>query len=415
MQYIYNRLLTYHIHSLIRGIHYDVAIIGGGIMGLSSAFFISKRLPSSSICVLERDTTYSLASTPRSVGSIRQQFSLSENIQLSSYSFGFFRNINRHLRVDEPIDIGLVEGGYCFLATEQGRQVLLENNSIQLENGAEVELIESSRLKERFPWINTEGISLASLGVGKEGWFDSWSLLNAFKNKLTSLAVNIINGDVIKIESSGNIISGVEFRSNGVSSHITCSHLVAAAGAWSNSMVKLISPDLCVPIRPRKRCVFVFKCKDIPEANYPMLIDCSGVYSRREITRDTFICGKSPNPDQDPDTFDIEVDYGIFDREIWHALAHRVPAFEAIKLVSAWAGTYEYNTFDQNGIIGRHDVFNNLCMVGGFSGHGIQQSPGVGRAVSEIVLDGESHSIDLKRMGWERVRDNKPIKERNII
>ena len=385
-------------------------------MGLSSAFFLSKRLPSSSICVLERDPTYSRASTPRSVGSIRQQFSLPENIQLSSYSFEFLRNINRHLKVDESIDIGLVEGGYCFLATEKGRQVLLENYSVQIDNGAEVELIEYCDLKQQFPWINTADISLASLGLGKEGWFDPWLLLNAFKNKLRSLSVNIINGDVISVESIGNSIRGFIFKdSNGDSSHISCSHLVTAAGAWSDSVVKLISPELGLPIRPRKRLVFVFKCKDLPEANYPMLIDCSGVYSRREGTGDTFICGKSPSSEQDPDTFDIEVDYDMFYRDVWPLLAHRVPAFEAIKLVSAWAGTYEYNTLDQNGIVGRHDMFDNLYVVGGFSGHGIQQSPGVGRAVSEIVLDGETHSIELKRMGYERVRDNRPLREKNII
>ena len=411
-----SRMLAVPVRPGARAVHYDVAIVGGGILGLSSAFFFSKRVPPSRICVLERDPTYARASTPRSVGSVRQQFSLPENIQLSAYSFEFFKNINTHLRVDEPVDIGLVAGGYCFLATEQTRQVMLENYSTQMENGVEAELIEASRLKQRFPWINTEDLSLASLGVGKEGWFDPWLLLNAFRSKLLSLAVNVISGDVIGIESTGNSIRGVTFKdSNGDTARVSCSNLVIAAGAWSDDVVKLIRSDLGLPIRPRKRCVFVFKCQNAPRADYPMLIDTSGVYSRREGARDTFICGKSPSRVQDPDTFDIEVDYELFDREVWPAVAHRVPAFEAIKLVSAWAGTYEYNTFDQNGIIGRYAGFDNLFVVGGFSGHGLQQAPAAGRAISEIVLDGESHSIDLKRMGFERVTDNSPFKEKNII
>ena len=385
-------------------------------MGMSSAFFLSKRIPSASICVLERDVTYSKASTPRSVGSIRQQFSLRENIQLSSFSFEFLKNINAHLGVDDPIDIGLTRGGYCFLVTERMKSILLENNSVQLDNGGEVELIEASDLKRRFPWLNTEGVSLASLGTDKEGWFDPWLLLNAFKNKLTSLHVDIIYGDVIKIDTNGDVISGLTFvDSDGSNSEITCSHLIIAAGPWSDPVIKLVSPDFGLPIRPRKRIVFVFKCKDFSDTTFPMLIDTSGVYCRREGTRDTFICGKSPDTDRDPDTLDLEVNHEFFDTEVWPALAHRVPAFEAIKVVSSWAGTYEYNTLDQNGIIGMHDLVNNLYIVGGFSGHGIQQSPAVGRAMSELVLDGESHSIDLKRMGYDRVVNNKPIKEKNVI
>ncbi|KAI6662036.1 FAD-dependent oxidoreductase domain-containing protein 1-like [Oopsacas minuta] len=286
-------------HCLIRWKHYDVTIVGGGIMGMSSAFFLSKRVPSSSICVLERDRTYSMASTPRSVGSIRQQFSLRENIQLSSYSFDFLQNINSQLRVDDPIDIGFTSGGYCFLATERMRDNLLENNKIQLENGAEVELIEACDLKQRFPWINPEGVSLASLGRGREGWFDPWLLLNAFKIKIHSLDIDVIND------------------SNGSKSEITCSHLIIAAGAWSDSVIKMVNPEFGLPIRPRKRMVFVYKCKDFHDTTFPMLIDSSGVYTRREGTHDTFICGKSPDTDKDTDTLDLEVEYEFFDKEIW--------------------------------------------------------------------------------------------------
>lgn len=86
-----------------------------------------------------------------------------------------------------------------------------------------------------------------------------------------------------------------------------------------------------------------------------------------------------------------------------------------MQLQSAWAGYYEYNTLDQNGVIGAHPVITNLVFANGFSGHGIQQSPAVGRAVSEIILDGESHSIDLNRFLFQRIIDNKPLKERNIV
>ena len=402
--------------SITRSKHYDVAIVGGGIMGMSSAFFISKRLPPSSICVIERDSTYSLASTPKSVGSMRQQFSLSENIQLSSFSYNFLQNVDSHLRVSDPVDIGFVRGGYLFLATEKGRQVLLENHKVQREHGAEVELIEASQMELRFPWINPAGLSIGSLGVGKEGWFDPWLLLSAFRNKIVHSGIEVINSEVIKVDCGGGLIQGATLRdSNGNSSQISCSHLINAAGPWSDSVMKLLSPDLGVPIRPRKRMVFVFKCKSFSDSYFPMLIDTSGVYSRREGSLNTFICGKSPSPSQDPDTFDTEVDYNFFDQEIWPHLAFRVPGFESLKVASGWAGSYEYNTLDQNGIIGRHGLVGNLIVVGGFSGHGIQQSPAVGRAVSELLLDGVTHSIQLERMGLERVEQNRPLKEKSII
>ena len=86
-----------------------------------------------------------------------------------------------------------------------------------------------------------------------------------------------------------------------------------------------------------------------------------------------------------------------------------------IQLQSAWAGYYDYNTLDQNGIVGAHPVISNFIFANGFSGHGIQQSPAVGRAVSEIVLDGWSHSINLNRFSFQRIIDNAPLKERNIV
>ncbi|CAB3995927.1 FAD-dependent oxidoreductase domain-containing 1, partial [Paramuricea clavata] len=112
---------------------------------------------------------------------------------------------------------------------------------------------------------------------------------------------------------------------------------------------------------------------------------------------------------------DFEVDYDYFDTNIWPKLAYRIPAFERLKVTSAWAGFYDYNILDQNGIISSHPEIENFYLCNGFSGHGLQQSPAVGRAISELVIDGGFQTIDLSRFSFERFKDNKLIIENNII
>jgi sarcosine oxidase len=137
------------------------------------------------------------------------------------------------------------------------------------------------------------------------------------------------------------------------------------------------------------------------------------VYFRPEGA--SFICGVSPPEDRDPDCTDLEVEYGLFEETIWPTLAERVPAFEAIKLVRAWAGHYDYNTLDQNLIIGRGPSLANFYMANGLSGHGLQQSPAIGRALTELILEGGYKSIDLTRFGYERVAKNEPLAELNVV
>ena len=122
-----------------------------------------------------------------------------------------------------------------------------------------------------------------------------------------------------------------------------------------------------------------------------------------------------PPPEADRDCTDLEVDHSVFEAVIWPALAHRVPAFEAIKPLNAWAGHYAVNTLDHNAILGRHPDIANLYFANGFSGHGIQHTPGVGRAIAEMITTGDSQSIDVSPLGWQRILENRPLAERNVI
>ncbi|KPP62152.1 hypothetical protein Z043_119679 [Scleropages formosus] len=205
---------------------------------------------------------------------------------------------------------------------------------------------------------------------------------------------------------------------------VECAIVVNAAGAHSGKVADLAGigsgpkdtlAAVPVPVEPRKRYVYVLHCPDGPGLDTPFLIDYSGVYCRREGLGGNYIAGLSPEEEEEPDTRDLEVDYNFFQDRIWPLLAHRVPAFECTKVASAWAGYYDYNTFDQNCILGLHPLVNNMYFATGFSGHGLQQSPAAGRALAELILDGGFRTLDLSALGFERIFHQEPVLERSIV
>jgi FAD-dependent oxidoreductase domain-containing protein 1 len=166
------------------------------------------------------------------------------------------------------------------------------------------------------------------------------------------------------------------------------------------------------PVRPRKRFVFRFHCRERVEGA-PLTIDPGGVYFRPEGP--DFLSGVSPSPDNDPDAFDLRVDHSLFQEVVWPTLAHRVPAFQAVRPGHSWAGLYAVNTIDRNAILGSHPRVPNLFLANGFSGHGLQHSPAVGRALSELILDGAYQTLDLSRFSYERFADGELCLERNVV
>jgi sarcosine oxidase len=188
--------------------------------------------------------------------------------------------------------------------------------------------------------------------------------------------------------------------------------LVNAAGPWAGAVAALAGIPL--PVEPRKRIVYVVDSReataDLHKA--PLTVDPSGVWFRPEGR--TFLCGVSPAIEPSIDLLE-DTQPEQFETEVWPRLAARVPAFQALKLVSAWAGYYDYNTLDQNAIIGRHPDVRTFFLANGFSGHGLQQGAAAGRAVAELIVHGSFVTIDLGRLGYERVIRNEPVLERNVI
>ncbi|XP_069750533.1 FAD-dependent oxidoreductase domain-containing protein 1 [Narcine bancroftii] len=391
--------------------------------------------------VVERDPTYSRASTVLSVGGIRQQFSLPENIHLSMQSAHFLRNIQEHLNVvnEDPVDIHFNPSGYLFLSGKEQSDILAENYRIQRNEGAAVSLLTSQQLQKKFPWMNTEGIVLASYGLENEGWFDPWLLLNAFRRKAISMGVYQCFGEVVGFQHStremeaedGSSVSLkrihhviVQMPNSLEYQPIKCALLVNASGAWSTKVAEMIGigngPEgtlegTKLPVEPRKRYVYVFHCPGGPGLDCPLFIDYNGVYFRREGFGGNYLGGLSPSEGEEPDPSNLEVNYEYFNEEVWPKLAQRVPAFQSLKLKSAWAGYYDYNIFDQNAVIGAHPLVTNMFFATGFSGHGLQQSPAVGRAVAELILDGKFKTLDLSAFDFVRFYRGTKVLEKNIV
>src|SRR5882672_2853737 len=387
----------------------DVAIIGGGVIGSAIAYFLAGRTDfKGSIVVVEKDPTYETAATPRSAGGVRQQFSTPENIRMSMFGAAFIKDAREHLTIDgEVVELPFVEWGYLFLATPAGFETLRTNHTTQTSLGAKVALLTPSELKTRFPWLHVDDLAGGCYGLANEGWTDPYGLLQAFRRKARSLGVTYLADKVTGLERVGDRIASVSLRDGG---RLACGAIVNAAGYHAAEIAAMIGTDL--PVRPRKRIVYVFDCRDKPE-RAPLTIDPTGVWCRPEGAN--FIGGISPPEAEDPDSTDFEIDYGLYEDVVWPTLAHRIPAFEAIKLVRAWVGHYDYNTLDQNAILGPHPEIGNFYFANGFSGHGLQQSPAVGRATAELIAHGAYRSIDLTRFGYERVLRGESIVELNVV
>lgn len=414
----------------------DILIIGGGALGMSAAYWLKQRNPEGyTVTLVERDPTYTRAATVLSCGGIRQQFSLEENIKMSLFSAEFLRDIKQHLSVLDldPPDIQFNHQGYLFLASDEGTKIMEENHRIQTSLGANIDLMSTTKLKEKFPWLNTSDLSLGSYGIKNEGWFDPWMFLVALKTKAASLGVKYVTGDVVGFTKTDDIANtGTMFlkrerlrhahvkTEDGKVHPISFAMCLNTAGPWSRDVARLAGIGtgedalrFDLPVEPRKRYVYVVHCPNGPGLETPMIIDTSGVYVRREGLGGNYICGASPPVE--PETSDLQVDYNFFQDFVWPQLAHRIPAFESLKLMSAWAGYYDYNYFDQNLIIGNHPYHRNFFMATGCSGHGIQHAPAIGRALMEYMTDDGYKTIDLTRMSFDRILDDERLFERGII
>lgn len=386
---------------------YDVVIIGGAIVGSSVAYYLRDEGFTGSIALIERDPQFAHSATTLSCASIRQQFSIPENIRLSQFTLGLFRRLKDEFGADA--DIGFREGGYLILAGENGLPILEANHRAQTAEGADIVLEDAEQLARRFAWISTEGISAGAYGRTGEGWFDAHAMLGLFRKALKTKDIDLITAEVTGIERERNRVTAVTFA-NG--ERLEAGTVVNAAGPNAGKVSALAG--IALPVEPRKRNVFVFEARD-RFADMPLMVDPSGVYVRPEGS--VYITGGAESEDGElaADPQDFNPDWGLFEDVIWPVLATRVPAFEAIKATQAWVGHYDYNALDQNAVIGPHPEVANFIFANGFSGHGLQQAPAVGKALAELIVHGGYRSIDCSAFGYQRIAEGRPFRELNVI
>ncbi len=379
----------------------DVLIIGGGAIGASIACFLRWRANPPRVVVVERDPTYTQASTPRASGGVRRLFSAPENIALSNFSIPFFERF----RDDMSADINFRKGGYLFIVPQAGRAALERNVEVQRRHGVRVELLTSHELKARFSSMKVDDLAAAAHSPD-DGWVDPHGVLWGFRKKAQALGADFVADSVTAIDLEDRMVRRVHLGSG---SAVAADWVVNAAGAWAGLICDRIG--MANPIRPMRRYEHYFECEDRIEP-LPYVKDVDRLAFRPEGRGYT---GGVPDSDE-PRGFNFEVDHGYFERVVWPALAHRFPAFERTKERSVMAGLYDQNDFDGNAIIGPWSGrCENFLMAAGFSGHGLMHAPGVGRAIAELILDGGYRTLDLTALGWERVARNEPYGEVGII
>ncbi|MEO5615682.1 MAG: FAD-binding oxidoreductase [Cypionkella sp.] len=397
---------------------YDVVIVGGAVIGSAVAYFLMANPDfNGSVLVVERDPTYAKASTSLSAASIRTQFSNAINVKISQFGYQFIKDFPETMQVgDDKPDLNFHSGGYLYLSgTSEQEQILRESHEVQRACGADTVLWDQDQLATAFPHLNVEDIHLASYGQSGEGWFNNTGIMSGFRNKARALGAEVITDEVTAIGRTGDTITSVTLKSGAT---IQAGTVVNASGPRAALTARMAGLD--IPVEPRKRTLFVFDCAKTPEGSatvnqgrLPLMIDPSGVFCRPEGR--FFLTGAVPVEDPAVDWDDFEPRYEEFEDIIWPALADRAQQFEAIKVVNQWAGHYDFNTLDHNLIVGRHPDVRNFVFANGFSGHGLQQGPAAGRAVSELIIYGGYRTLDLSEVGYERIVENRPFLEKAVI
>ncbi|WP_137701083.1 NAD(P)/FAD-dependent oxidoreductase [Marimonas lutisalis] len=393
---------------------YDVVIIGGAIMGSSTAWFLTENPDfDGTILVVERDPTYETCSSVLSASSIRQQFSNTLNIRISQFAADFVKNLRSYMGGDDRVpDLTIQNYGYMYLADNEAfADSLRANQKVQLAAGAETRLMTPEEIAAEYPFYALDDILLGSINTRDEGYWDGGTVFDWLRRSARERGAEYIGNEVVAItrNPAGNRVESVTLKSGEV---IACGQVVNASGPRAARTAAMAG--LALPVEPRKRYVWVFTAETPLPRDLPLTIDPSGVYVRQDGPQ-SYLCGCQGDPDPAVDYDDFHMDHSLWEGHVWPALATRIPQFEAIRVVTEWAGHYAYNTLDQNAVLGPHPELSNFLFLNGFSGHGLQQSPAMGRGTAEWLTYGEYRTLDLSPFGYERVMRGAPMVEQAVI
>jgi glycine/D-amino acid oxidase-like deaminating enzyme len=390
---------------------YDVVIVGGGIMGSATAFFLTEDPAfSGRVLVVERDPTMERAATSLANSCIRQQFSTAINVRISRFGAAFFEDLPARLRDPRVPAMRIDSFGYLYLAaTEGGAEALREAAAVQRAEGAATRLLDRAALAAEFPFMVTDDLRLGSLNTDREGYFDGYTMFEWLRRIARDRGVEYLAGEVTGIEVHGGRVSAVRLARGDT---VGCGAVVNAAGTRGAQVAAMAG--ITLPVEPRKRFTWVFTAETPLPRVLPLTIDPSGVHVRQNGPGSYMVGGETtPDPAADPD--DFAMDHALWEDHVWPLLAARIPAFERIRISREWVGQYDMNTLDANAVCGPHPDIGNFHFLNGFSGHGLQQAPAMGRGAAEMLVHGRYLTLDLSPFAYARIAAGRPFVERAII
>lgn len=393
---------------------YDIVIVGGAIMGASTAWFLTEdRDFDGRVLVVDRDLSFENTSTMHANSCMRQQFSTELNVRISQFAADFVKNLRGYMGGDDRVpDLSIRSFGYMYLAdNEDFAAVLRENRETQVAAGAATRLMTPDQIRAAYPFYNVDDIVLGSINLVDEGFWDATAVFDWWRRSARERGVEYIENEVVAItrNAAGTRVESVTLESGEI---VACGQVVNASGPRAARTAKMAGIE--VPVEPRKRFSWIFSAEKPLDRDLPLTIDPSGVHVR-ENGGGTYQCGGHSDVDPAVDYDDFTMDFSIWENHVWPVLAARIPQFEAIRVQSEWAGHYAMNVFDHNAIMGPHTQVENFIFLNGFSGHGLQQSPAMGRGTAEFLVHGEYRALDLSPFDFERIPAGRRIIEKAVI
>ncbi len=358
----------------------DVAIVGAGIMGVSTAYHLA-RLGAGRVVVLERDSVCS-GSTALASGGIRHQYANRLGVELTTHSIVTFERFEEEFGVDPNFR----QHGYLILiTTEDELAVARRSVALQRSLGVDVELLDAGATHRLCPYLRTDDL-LGATYSPRDGYADPYLCTTAIAARARDLGVAIRQQHEVRgFARSGDRVTGVVTASGIVEASV----VVIATGAWSGVVGALAGVD--IPVVPHRRHKFVtapFPTDAIPAAT-PFIIDPHAGFSlRREGAGVLLGIGRR----EEPSGFSTEVDRSLEPRVVERAV-HRAPALAEARLMNAWAGLYEM-TPDQTGIVSAVPGVEGLHVIAGFSGHGFMHGPIAGQLMAELITRSRAMTMD---------------------
>ncbi len=391
---------------------YDVVIIGGAIMGSSAAWWLTELGFDGTILVLERDPSYEKSATALTNSCIRQQFTTELNVRISQFTAEFLHTLRDRMGGDDRVpEIGIQNFGYLYLAdTEAKAENLRAAQKVQRAAGAETRLMTQEEIAEAYPFYNLDDIVLGSINTKDEGYWDGGSLFEWFRRSARSRGVEYVAADVTAMTVRATRVTGVTLADG---QRIACGHVVNASGTRAACTARMVRIDL--PVEPRKRFSWVFKAETaarprVAADHRPLGRACpagraADLPCRREA---------GAGPERRPERF--------HDGSRRSGRIASGPPSPRASRSSRRSGsspngrgitiTTRSTRTPSSGRIRRSA---NFLFLNGFSGHGLQQSPAMGRGMAEWLMHGEFRSMDLGPFLYDRIAAGKPYLETAVI